>query len=269
MSKVDKKFEEKIKQTVESEALIQDAEDEKLAANIRRGDQIIYIDGIGDIIFKWPYLDLTTESDRIYAEYYSQGLSEGRIKTKAQLAAIYARPTEISENGARVKVNNGLWTAQDDLRLDEIPNELKSITNDFNDFRKEIQDIENELGALDEHSKSKKKNLETKRTALLDRALQIFSGIESLNKEYLELNARYLQLFSSCLEEQANMQKLKFLAPECLFVKEGEMERPLWKDREAFLKSRDISIKIFSIFSLFMRGGSIHFFADSQENTKI
>jgi len=256
-------FEEKIKVTKEVEALEQEAEDDVVANNIRRAEQEIYIEGIGHLVFKFPGVKLSLEGDAVYAKFLASNLRTGKILTKAQLKAIYGQPVVVEVEGKQITVGEGEWTEKQERELEELPEDIKVLNENFDILREEIQNRELEISKLDGHSKKKKAGLEKKLKIDLDQAEIMYKDLALLNLELIDLQTKQLTLFSPCLEEQASMEKVKLYAPSCILNKET-ME-PLWSSLAEFENAEGNAIRI---LSLFLRGGNISFLEDSQEETK-
>lgn len=270
MDKVlDEQFDDKMKLTEDVEADIQKADDNKTAEVILDGQQEITLDGFGMVVFKMPPTGVALEGDNIYASFKAEHLRRGDFSTEAQLRAIYRQPTFIEQDGKSIEIGTGAWTDDKETRLDKIPELVTALDDEFGTYREEHQTKTDELGALKgnraKSTKKKVEKLEKELINLQEQAKNLFIETSKLKIEQLELQNTKISLFSSSLEERANMEKIKYYIPYCVFTKDEETLTPMWKTTEDFLESAFGAIKILGIFNLFLRGADISFFGDMPE----
>lgn len=255
---MDSELEKKLKETKESEELQQIAKDNMTAEEISSGRKKVYIKGIGNVIMDWPSPDLTMQGDRLYAKFVTEHLQEGDLLTEEQLKAIYGKPTYIKVRGKEVKVGQGQWTIEEENKMEELPKEIRIMEAEFLDCREVYQQMLTAEKGGQVVNEDKKQNL-------LSRLDESFKKMGEAKLKLLELQSKRLKLFSISLEEQANLEKIKLYAPQCIKVeKEGKVE-PLWKSEEEYNSGQFDSLRILSIFNLFLRGADVRFFGDIPE----
>jgi hypothetical protein len=264
---LEKEFEAKLKVSQEVEEEVEKAEDDKKANEIINGTQTIHTKEFGTLVFDYPSIGLAMEGDFVYAKYKTEHLRKNDLLTEAQLKAIYSRPVTIEINGKEEVVGEAQWPVEKEDKLETLPKDIRNYLNTFNQFREEIQEIENEILALTEteEDKAKKVELENKKQYKVDQAYDNFLAINNLRLELLDLQATRAALFSSSLEEQANFERIKLYAPSCIRKKneDGTLSY-LWSSSTSLMQDSLLSAKILSMFNLFLRGADISFFDDTQ-----
>lgn len=250
------KFEEAIKLTDEVEKETQKAKDDEKANEVVSGEKRVYLNNLGTILFKMPGVELSLEGDKKYAEFKSNALIEGKLLTEAQLKAIYRQPTIVKKGGKDITVG-GEWTDEEDNNMESIPLEIEQMIENFKFLRGKIQEAEASILAL---KGKKKKDQEEKKQKWLAEASDIFKKISYKRLDLLQLQQKRVLLFSSSLEEQANLDRIKLFAPQCILKNDGT---PLWNSLDDMLNGDYDCLKLLGIFSMFIRGVDISFFADT------
>lgn len=247
--KLEKEFEETIKKDEEAEKTEQELKDEKKANEIFFGRKEVYLKDVGWLVFDWPNYDQNFEAEKIYAQAVNRGLREGTYNNREQLRVLYRK--------------DGVWTEAEDNRIDEISSEIENKIEIFTDYRTEIQDLENQL-LEKKGDKALKRGLEKK----YEEAKELYIEIAKLKLEFAKLNARFIQLFNVALEEVALLEKARYLAPHCVYKKDGDNLVPLWKDLDDLKQSKGPTLKIMGYFVLFLRGADVSFFGDTPETAE-
>lgn len=236
----------------------QSADDGRRLQEVMSGRREFYYPAFGTIAFEYPNTGIVINADRMVAEFKSAQLKKGKLLTKDQMKAIYRQPVFIEEDGKRIKVSDGLWTVENDNRLEELPREITTKQRLFNEYRDEYQQLKTEqLGEVEE---AVKQDYEERLLRRENEAAEVYKELLELNQELIELQSKHLELFSNSLEEQANFERIKYYAPRCVrYMKDGK-EDFLWKSDQDLLDARFNSTEVLSLFSLFVRGTDISFF---------
>lgn len=259
-------FEEKIKTPIEVDNEKQKNKDNKKGYSIITGSQEVFVNPYGKIVFEWPNIGLAMKGDQLMAEFKSSHLRKGDLMTEAQLLAIYNRPISIEIDGKEIVVGNGVWTSDDERRIQtELPSEIKEIGTKFDAFREEVQELETKLPVENKEimSETDKKNLEMYNIQR-DHAQDLFRELRDKKLEFLELQARRTQLFATSLEELSVLEKLKLYAPHC--IKHKESGKPVWNSIEEMLNSGYEAINLIGLFSMFLKGADVSFFGDTPDD---
>ncbi len=270
MSTKNEQFESEMKKSFDVEQEETKAEDNKKLDEVISGRQELFIQGMGDIIFDFPSSDLINEGDEAVAKFKSYHLRKGELLTKTHLKAIYGRPVSINVDGVDVVVGQGDWTEKEEQRLEDLPDEMKTVEDEFNYFRQEFQDLQDELVAITDtaKNKAKRKNIEKKCESIMNDCRNLYEKRLKLKQENYELNLKCLDLFSISLEEQAIHEKIKIFAPSCIKIKENGSEPHLLNSDEQIKTNTFLYNRVLSLFNLYIRGYDVSFFGDVPDGLK-
>lgn len=243
----------------------QKVSDDGKANDIISGAQEVYLKDFGNLIFNWPDLGLAMQGDSMYAKFKATHLRKGDLLTEAELKAIYGKPVTVEVEGKDIVVGSGAWTVSDDSKLEDLPRELTRLNEELDYCRDEIHRTDEKILALGKTQKDKasKKKLETELGKQNDVAYSLWLKVSKLKLDILELQSNKIILFATSLEEQANFEKLKLFAPSCVKVKNETGTKPLWDNQETMLASGFGSVRVISLFGLFLRGADVSFFGDT------
>ena len=211
---------------------------------------------------------MVIEGDLIDAKFKTTHLRKGDLLTRSQLKAFYKRPVTAEIDGEKIDISEGQWNDRHERELEDLPKELEDAASLFADFRNEYQEVEKEIMALSDAKKykAKKKELEKQLERKYQGAEESYIKTMSLRTKVLELQALQIELFSPCLEERANFEKVKFYAPKCIKIKkEDGSEDFLFKSKEDINSAPFAATRVISLFSLFIRGVDVSFFGDAPE----
>lgn len=259
---VKKQFEEVIVKTVGDEKDEQLIEDRDRGEEIISGAQQLQLSPFGTIQFEWPNPRLTIEGDRLYAQFKAKHLRQGDLLTEAQLKAYYGRPQTLELDGKEIIVGQGEWTKEQENKLEELPRDIDMGIETFNMIREELQQTQVKL----EQKKGNKK-LKDKISLLTGQAYDAYQKVIKIKLDLLEVQTLRLSLFSVSLEEQALLEKIQLFAPSCVKVVKDGQTTTLWDSKDIMLEEGDQgTIRLLSLFGLFLRGGDIRFFGESLDN---
>ncbi len=259
---VKKNFEEVIVKTVDDEKTEQLIEDRDRGEEIISGAQQLQLSPFGTVQFEWPTPKLTIEGDRLYAQFKAKHLRHGDLMTEAQLKAYYGRPQILELDGKEIIVGQGEWTKDQDNKLEELPHDIEMGVEAFNMIRDELQKTQEKLD-----KKKGNKKLKEKITLLTGQAYEAYQKVVKIKLELLELQTLRLSLFSVSLEEQALLEKIQLFAPSCIKVIKDGTTTTLWDSKDSMLEEGDQgTIRLLSLFGLFLRGGDIRFFGDGAQD---
>uniref|UniRef100_A0A6M3IIU6 Uncharacterized protein n=1 Tax=viral metagenome TaxID=1070528 RepID=A0A6M3IIU6_9ZZZZ len=260
---MENEFKEKMKQTKESEKELLGASDGEKIEEILTGQKIIKLAAFPTLAFIFPGVGTVLEGDRIVAEYKAQQLRRGKLLTKAQLKAIYGRPTEVEVEGVKVIVGSGVWTAVEENDIELLPMQIKEKNLVFEDLRERYQKIEIEILGLSNSKKDKnrKDKIEAEKIKLSKDADIVFSEVIELRRKLLLLQIKHLELFVTSLEERAEFEKISYYIPKCVFkvLPDGSMV-PFWSSNEDMGSAAFAATQIISLFNLFIRGYDVDAF---------
>lgn len=259
---VDKKeLEEKLRQTDDSEKEAQRAEDNDKLQGVLTSAQEIFILGVGTIQFSYPDVGHIMAGERIYAKFKNRELKKGELLTVRQLKAIHGQPVTIEVEGKNVVIGDAAWTEENEREMDDLPNEIAAQDALFNAYRLDYQEVETQL--LEETDEVAKESLVYKRSQLFDQCEDLWAAILKKRMRLTELQTTHLELFATSLEEQARFEQIRYYAPHCVKVLRNKKFVPLWKSDDELIKSQMDSTRVLSLFSLFIRGVDVSFFADA------
>lgn len=265
MENVDKRFEDFLLQTMESDEAVQNAGDNQLLQEIYTERKKIKISGVPfPLIFEYPDIGLSLIADRIVAEFRAKELRIGKLLTNEQLKAIASRPMTIEENGKNIVISKPQWSEKDEQILAEYPRKINDITIELITARQEYQEanmlrqkIQGE-GKDAEHERAK---ADKRKQSIYDQAYKIFDQQIKLKKQLLETQLKEMQVVNGSLEDISNIEKIKYLAPKCIKkVNADGSEEFLWKTDDEFTNAPFSVTTVLSVFNVFLRGGDISFF---------
>jgi len=263
---IKQEFKEVIVKTKQDENQEKDVEATKKVEEVIRGAQEIHISSFGTLQFEWPTPKLTIEGDRLFAQFKAKHLRDGDLLTEYQLKAIYGRPNIVLVDGKEIEVGSGEWSEEDESNLENLPSEIDIKTSLFDELRDEIHNLKNEIDKKPKNTKGQKQvtDLQPKIEQLTEEAFKSYKDLIQIKLSLLELQAKRISLFSVSLEEQANLEKLQLYGPSCIKISKSGQFLPLWKDKEGMLTdSNPMTVRVLSLFGLFLRGVDVHFFSDS------
>jgi hypothetical protein len=262
----EEEFKEKLKETKESENAQQQAQDNIELNKIITGRQVINITGFGDVIFDFPGAGLAIEGDMLAAQFRTKHLRAGDLFNEEQLKHIYKQPTKVQIDGKETTVGDGLWTDKNEQEVTRLNNTIKSHQEMFIKYREEYQVFE--LDLIKHKPDSKKYNdLVERKNAVEEKARKEYTGLLDAKIKQLELATLRAKLFADSIEEMAFFEKVKLFAPSCVKKVADGKEVPLWSSKEEMLLDTHLATRVISIYSLFLRGLDVSFFADVPEGT--
>lgn len=254
-----KDFEAFLLQDKDVEDALQQAQDDELLQEIHTERKKIKLKGVPHtLIFEYPDLGISLKADRIVAEFKATELRAGKLLTSKQLKAIARQPTTAIINGKEEVVDKAEWTVNDDQILDEYPRKINDTGLDLIVAREEYQEVKEQLDSVKGKEKEK---LEKRRNQIYDQASKLYSDYIRLKRDLLDTQLKEMRLLNGSLEELANLEKLRYLAPKCIkkIDKDGK-EDFIWKTDEDFQNAPFDNATILSVFNVFLRGGDISFF---------
>ena len=257
-AQIREQFKDVIVKTKEDEKEEQNVEDKEKGEEIITGSQQLYLSSFGTVQFEWPSPKLTIEGDRLYAQFKAKHLRLGDLMTEAQLKAYYGRPLTLELDGKEIIVGQGEWTKDDDNKLEEIPLDIERATEVFDMIRDDLQKTQDQL-----LKKKNNKKFKDKISDFTEQAYEAYKKVIKLKLDLLELQSLRISLFSVSLEEQALLEKVQLFAPNCIKIIKKDKGTLLWKSKDDMLENGDQgTIRLLSLFGLFLRGGDIRFFGD-------
>lgn len=262
---MEKELEDKLKMTKEIEETLESLTDEARLQEIESGAKHLYMKEHGNIIFRYPSVKLSREAELIYAKFYADHLRKDDLMTEEKLKAYYSQPIIIEKDGKEVVVKSGTWTDEDEAVMEQIPEEIKIILRELEQLRDQIQEREKEASKKKSGAASK---LKIRIESDYGKIEEVYRKLMEKRIQLVKLQTKRLKLFALSLEEQANYERIKFLAPYCVFKEENGEATPIWSTSDDLDSSGIKASELLTIFSLFMRGGDVSFFGDVPETPK-
>lgn len=250
-------FNNLMKSTDKVEKELNEAEDSKKLSEVVTGSKSIYIEGYGELVFFHPSPKLAMDGDLAAAQFKTMHLRAQDLLTEAQLKAIYSQPVKVNVDGKEIVVGSGEWTDKDEHRLEMLPTKIDGQLEMLLSYREDYQKCEDSKVGVKKGKKMESICAEQKKAE--DNARKIYDNIINERRELLDLQTKRLQLFSTSLEEQAYLEKVKIYAPACI-KRDGKL---LWEKEDDFLNDNIGAVRVLSLYNLFLRGVDISFFDDA------